>query len=179
MKIGMKAPTFRLPCIFKDQITFRSLADSQDNQLVLCCISGLTEKDAWFLETQAQDFEQSDSNFGVLLSTDQVWGLDWVRPPIDFSLRVYVDPIGRLQRTFHLSPTIPSTRCETLIFDRKTRLLFRLIHDLNLKGFSAVLDIIESDFVQNSGENMAISSRDSHPGLPQISTSKPTINITS
>ena len=163
MKIGMKAPNIRMPYIFKGQITFLSLADSQENHLALCCLSNLTEKDAWVLEAQAQEFEQSGANFGVLVSTDQVLGSGWVRPLQDFSLRLYIDPMSRLRRAFHLSSALRSSRGETLIFDQGNYLRFRLIHDLNLKGISAVLDIINSDFLQASTESFIARPQHEHP----------------
>ncbi|MEX2493725.1 MAG: hypothetical protein WD425_18405 [Nitrospirales bacterium] len=159
----MKAPTVRVPCLFKGQFTFLSLADSQEHLFALCCLTNLTEKDAWFLEGQAQEFEQSGSNFGVLVSTDQVLGSGWVRPLQDFSLRLYIDPISRLRRAFHLSSSLRSTRGETLIFDQDQCLRFRLIHDLNLKGMSAVLDIIHSDFLLAFTEYLIASTEHDHP----------------
>lgn len=163
MKIGMKAPTVRVPYIYKGQITFLSLAESHKNQFALCCLSNLTENDAWFLESQAQNFEQSDSDFGVLVSTDQVLGSGWVRSLQDFSLRLYIDPISRLRRAIHLSSSLRSPRVETLIFDQNKCLRFRLIHDLNLKGFSSVLEIINSNFLQAFTDNLIVSTKHDHP----------------
>jgi len=157
MKIGMKAPTVRVPCIFQDTINFLPLSDFSETQFALCCLSDLEEHDAWFLEAQVQEFTQAGSALAVLVSSDLLLGQDWVRAPKDFSLSFFIDPISRLRRAFHLSHSLQPHRCETLIFDQSKRLSFRLIHDLNLKGLSAVLDIMNSDFLQASAGNSVIS----------------------
>lgn len=162
MKIGMKAPAVRVPCINKGQIIFRSLADFHETPLALCCLSNITEKDAWFLESQAQEFEQSGSNLGVLVSSNQILGSGWVHPLGDFSFPLYIDPIRQLRTALHLSPSLQPTRGETLIFDQGKCLRFRLIHDLTLKGFSAVLDIIASDFLQDVTETRIASTKHDH-----------------
>lgn len=72
MKIGMNAPAVRVPCINKGQITFRSLPDLHDTQLPLCCLSNITEKDAWFLESQFPEFEQSGSILGVFYKQSNI-----------------------------------------------------------------------------------------------------------
>ncbi|MCA9421463.1 MAG: hypothetical protein KC592_10610 [Nitrospira sp.] len=153
MKIGTKAPTMRVPCILKNQTNLLSLSEFHGQIFALCWVPHIREFDAWFLETQVKKFEQAGSALAILVSKDNGLGRDWVRPPHEFSLTFFIDPIGRLQRTFTLSQLLFPTRCETLIFDQGTCLRFRLIHDLNLKGFSAVLDIAESDFLEGSQEN--------------------------
>ncbi len=150
MKIGMKAPTIRIPCIFKGQFSFLSLSDFQEKGLALICLSDLTETHAYFLESQGREFEQSESTLAIMVSTDTVLGQGWTRPPQDFSLPFFIDPICRLQKMFHLTPSLRLNRCETLIFDQGHRLRFRLIHDLNLIGVSAALDIVKSDFLRSS-----------------------------
>lgn len=153
MKIGMKAPTVRVPCIFNNTITFLPFSDFSEKKIALCCLSDLREADAWFLEAQAQEFKRANSALAVLVSSDTLLGRDWVRPPKNFSLPFFIDLISRLQGAFHLSHSLRPHRCETLIFDQSKRLSFRLIHDLNLKGMSAVFDILESDFLRDSSES--------------------------
>ncbi len=178
MKIGMKAPTLRVPCIFNNQFSFLPFVNFQKSQFALCCLSDLKETDAWFLEAQAQEFKQSGSALAILVSNDTVLGQDWGRPPQDFGIPFFIDPINRLKKSLHLARSLRPNRCETLIFDQNTRLQFRLIHDLSLKGVGSVLDIIQSEFVQNSVEQSEISNRNSHLTLLQSTDSQTEITIT-
>ncbi len=165
MKIGMKAPTLRIPCIFNNTLSILPFFIFQQYQFALCCLSDLKETDAWFLEAQAQEFTQSGSALVILVSNDTVLGQDWGRPPQDFGIPFFIAPINRLKKSLRLEKSLRPNRCETLIFDQDTRLQFRLIHDLSLKGMSSVLDIIESDFEQNSAAQTLPSNKDSHRAL--------------
>lgn len=178
MKIGMKAPTLRVPCMFNNQFSFLPFFNFQKSQFALCCLSDLKETDAWFLEAQALEFKQSGSALVILVSNDNSLGHDWGRPPQDFGIPFFIDPINRLKKSLHLARSLRPNRCETLIFDQDTRLQFRLIHDLSLKGISSVLDIIQSEFVQNSAEQPARSNRNSHRTLLQSADSQTAITIT-
>lgn len=177
MKIGMKAPTLRVPCIFNNTFSFLPFFNFQQSQFALCCLPDLKETDAWFLEAQAQEFTQSGSALVILVSNDTVLGQDWGRPPQDFGIPFFIDPINRLKKSLRLAKSLRPNRCETLIFDQDTRLQFRLIHDLSLKGISSVLDIIDSDFEQNSTEQSQTSNRDSHRAL-QAASSQIEIKVT-
>ena len=175
MKIGMKAPSLRVPCIFNNQFSFLPFFNFQKTQFALCCLSNLKETDAWFLEAQAQEFKQAGSALVILVSNDTVLGQDWGRPPQDFGIPFFIDPINRLQKSLRLARSLRLNRCETLIFDQDTRLQFRLIHDLSLKGISSVLDIIESDFVQNSAAQSKQSNNILHRDLLESADSKTAI----
>lgn len=178
MNIGMKPSAVRVPCIFNNRFSFLPLSGLQKTPFALCCVSDLKETDAWFLEAQAQEFKQSGSDLFILASNDTVLGQDWGRPPQDFGIPFFIDPINRLQKSLRLARSLRPNRCETLIFDQDTRLRFRLIHDLSLKGLSSVLDIIESDVVQNSAEQSDISIRNPHDGLLQSTDATTEIEIT-
>ncbi|PJA80785.1 MAG: hypothetical protein CO149_00690 [Nitrospirae bacterium CG_4_9_14_3_um_filter_51_5] len=84
------------------------------------------------------------------MSGDFIFGHNWVRPPHEFDLPLLADPLRRLGQGLRLSRSLPPGRCETLIFDQHSRLQFRLIHDLNLRGITTVLEVAESDFCQSA-----------------------------
>ncbi len=177
MKIGMKAPTLRVPCIFNNTFSFLPFFNFQQSQFALCCLSNVKETDAWFLEAQSQEFTKSGSALVILVSNDTVLGQDWGRPPQDFGIPFFIDPIKRLKKSLRLAKSLQPHRCETLIFDQDRRLQFRLIHDLSLKGISSVLDIIESDFEQHSLEQTHMSNGDAHRAL-QSADSQIEIKVT-
>jgi hypothetical protein len=150
MKIGTHAPKWKVPCLLNGNLEHLPLTAFHGKLLVLCCPSSLAESDAWLLDTQVNQFHDCDSRLAVLIQDDYLFGQNWVRPPRDFRLPLLTDPLKRLGRTLHLSRSLPSLRCETLIFDQHSRLQFRLIHDLNLRGITTVLEVAESGFCQSS-----------------------------
>jgi hypothetical protein len=170
MNIGMPAPRFRVPCLLNGEFTslslmnllmrvpcllngkfqFLPLSGSPSRHLVLCCVSSFNQTDAWLLDPQVSRFAESGTVLAVLVSEDFIFGHNWVRPPHEFDLPLLADPLGRLGRGLRLSRSLPPGRCETLIFDRQSRLQFRLIHDLNLRGMTTVLEVAESDFCQSA-----------------------------
>jgi hypothetical protein len=149
MKIGTHAPIWRVPCLLNGKLEHLPLTAFQGN-LVVCCLSSLAETDAWLLDTQVNRFHECGSVLAVLIQDDNLVGQNWVRPPREFRLPFLTDPLRRLGRTFRLSRSLPSFRCETLIFDQHRRLQFRLLHNLNLQGISTVLEFVQSDFCQSS-----------------------------
>ena len=179
MKIGMKAPTVRVPCLNNNKLDFLQISDLQKGKLALCCLPSLIEKDAWFLEAQVREFKQFGTDLAILVSTDDVLGVGWTRSIREFSLPIFIDPLLRLRKAFRLSPILRSKRCETLIFDAHTRLRFRLLHELNLTSLAAVLDILASENLLHVQANLSAATLgmpdDSEMGLPTItraSTSK-------
>ena len=152
MKIGTHAPIWRVPCLSYGRLTYLPLTAFQGNQLVLCCRPSLAETDVWLLDAQLNRFHECGVVLAVLVPGDFLVCQSWVRPPHDFRLPFLADPLRRLGRSLHLSRSLPSHRCEALFFDQHSRLQFRLCHDLNLRGITAVLEIAESDFCQRSNQ---------------------------
>ena len=174
MNIGEPAPRFRVPCLLNGEFTSLSLPNllsrvpsllngrfkflpssgTPSQQLVLCCVPSLDQTHAWLLDPQVARFAECDAVLAVLVSGDFLFGHDWVRPPHEFDLPLLADPLKRLGRSLHLSRSLQPGRCETLFFDQHSRLQFRLIHDLNLRGITTVLEVAASGFAQRSDQNV-------------------------
>ena len=150
MKIGTRAPMWKTPCLLKGQWQYLPLTAFQETQMVLCCLPAFTETDAWLLEQQVNRFQAGGIALAVLVPNNALLGSSWCRPPQDFDLPILTDPLNRLGRALHLSASLPPHRCETLFFDHRCCLQFRLFHDLNLRGLTTVLEVAESDFCQRS-----------------------------
>ncbi len=150
MKIGTHAPLWRVPCLLNGRMTYLPLTAFQGNQLVLCCLPSLPEPEAWLLDPQVNRFHECGVVLAVLVHDEHGFGQSWVRPPHEFCFPLLADPLGRLGRSLRLSRSLPSHRCETLFFDQHSRLQFRLVHDLNLRGIATVLEVAESHVCQRS-----------------------------
>jgi hypothetical protein len=155
MRIGSHAPIWRVPCLRNSRVQDLSLTAFQGTPLVVCCLSSLAEHDAWLLETQCPRFLDSEVILASLVSDDLGFGQSWTRLPQDFCLPILTDSLRQLWHSLHLSPSLPPQRCETLFFNRHSRLQFRLIHDLNLRGLGAVLELADSEVCRRSDQPSA------------------------
>ena len=150
MEIGMKAPTLRIPCLLNGKLNFLPLSEFHGNTLALCCVSSLTETAVWVLDAQVKRFQECGTVLAVLVSGDFAFEPNWIRSSYNFWPPLLADPLKRVSRVLRLSRSLPPQQCETLFFDDHSRLTFRLIHDLNLRGISTILDIAGSEFCQRS-----------------------------
>ncbi|GJL67775.1 MAG: hypothetical protein NPIRA06_04100 [Nitrospirales bacterium] len=152
MQIGTRAPMWKTPCLLNGGLQYLPLTAFQGTQFVLCCLPAFTETDAWLLDQQADRFHANGAVLAALIPDKALLGDSWCRPPQDFGLPLLTDPLNRLERSLHLTDSLPPHRCETLFFDHRCRLQFRLFHDLNLRGITTVLEIAGSDFCQRSAQ---------------------------
>ena len=143
MNIGKQAPSWRIPTLVNGQLTYNSLQQFLGKPLVLCCVSSLTKDEANFINSQFERFKEFETLLAVLIANDPLLKqlstqhLTQFRPPL------LTDPLQRLSRSLKLTRSLPVQRCETLFFDQQCRLEFRLIHDLNLRGITMVLEMVE------------------------------------
>jgi hypothetical protein len=140
-------PTYRLPRVIKGDLRYEPLPDPYGRPLILACLHSLTEPACRMLETQSKDFTHNGWALALLLTQSFPATESWTRPIQELSIPMFTDPLKRVGRTLHLFHKLRQGRCETLIFNIQGYLQFRLIHDLNLRGFSTVLDIAKSDLV--------------------------------
>lgn len=144
MNIGNKAPAWRIPTITNGQLSYRPLQQFSNKRLVLCCLASLAERESKFFNSQAERFAEFWSRLTVFVSHDPLLKELPTQPLIQFRPPLLTDPLRRLGQALSLSRSLPPNRCETLFFDQHSRLEFRLIHDLNPRGFNMALEIAES-----------------------------------
>ncbi len=149
MTTNMYLPTYRLPRIIKGDLRYEPLADAHGRPLILTCLHSLTEPDSPILESQTQELSQIGWGWALLFPHSFPTTESWPRSLEELAIPMFTDPLKRVCRTLHLFDNLRRGRCETLIFDRQGYLQFRLIHDLNLRGFSTVMDIAKSELVQS------------------------------
>ncbi|WNM59539.1 hypothetical protein [Candidatus Nitrospira allomarina] len=152
MKIGTRAPMWKTPCLLNGRWEYLPLTAFQGTQFVLCSLPACTENDAWLLEQQLNRFHAEKVMLAALVPNNAFLGNSWCRPPQTFGLPFLTDPINRLGRILHLAASLPPHRCETLFFDHRCCLQFRLFHDLNLRGITTVLEVAESEFCRRSAQ---------------------------
>ena len=150
MKIGTRAPMWKTPCLVNGKWQYLPLTAFGGTQFVLCCLPAFTETAAWLLDQEVNRFHAGGIVLAVLVPDSAFLENSWCRHPQHFGLPFLTDPLNRLGRSLHLSASLPPHRCETLFFDHRCCLQFRLFHDLNLLGITTVLEVAESDFCRRS-----------------------------
>jgi len=171
MKIGSPIPAWRVPTFIKGTLTFSSLIHCISQPLVLLCTPSLTAAQAWLLEAHVTEFHNRHAFLATLVSRYMNYDLPWALPSSNFRLPLLTDPLRRLSRSLGLSHNPASQRCETLFFAQDHRLEFRLLHDLNVKGLSRVLEVTEHHFshlVQPSSQKLKNSLQFMQPDIKDI-----------
>jgi hypothetical protein len=153
MHINIQLPSYRLPRVIKGDLRYEPLADPHGRPLILTCLHSLTEPDSWILESQTKELSRIGWALTLLLPYSFPSTESWARPIQEFGIPMFTDPLNRASRALHLFHNLRQGRCETLFFDPQRYLQFRLIHDLNLRGFSTLLDIAKSDLVSSIPPN--------------------------
>ena len=149
MNKTLHLPGFRVLCFNTGHLSTLPLSAFQGQKVALCWIPTLLEPDAWIIEGHVARFKEEDTHFIGLAADEGILGHTWIRHPHEFSFPLIIDPLRRLQKALRLSPSLPFHRGETVFFSRDSRLTFRLIHDLNLRGLSTAVEIAGSEFCQN------------------------------
>ena len=142
MNIGDPFPTYRVPALIKGQLCSFTLSQMHGRRMFVCCISPLTELEFLLVNSQTRRFEEYDTTLLLLVSNDFPFSPSWGLAPKTLHIPLLADPLRRLSRRLGFSRSISSPRCESLLFDRKGRLEFRLIHDLNFRGLTMLLEIL-------------------------------------
>ena len=143
MNIGALTPPWRVPTFVNGTLQFSPLSYFKGQPLVLCCPSLLTAQESILLEGQIACFQDRYTTLAAFVSKHTIQNLPWMKPSSEFRLPLLTDPLNRLSRALGLSRHLTAKRCETLFFSGTGRLMFRLIHDLNVRGFSRVLEVTE------------------------------------
>ncbi|MGD9852536.1 MAG: hypothetical protein AB7T38_14855 [Nitrospirales bacterium] len=147
MNVNFTIPNLRLPCLHKGDLCLAPLTNFDGNPFILCSLPHLTEKEAWLLEAHAKEVEKSDGTLAILLKRTFPSSERWVRHLHEFGFPIFVDPMKRLSRSLRLLHTLPLQRCESLIFDHRRSLKFRVFHNFSLRGLSTMLSIARTDRV--------------------------------
>jgi hypothetical protein len=150
MNTGIPAPIWRIPCLSNGGLLNLPLTAFHEKPMVLCCMPSLTETKAWLLEAQVPCFHKNGVVLAALVYDDPLFHQSWIRPPHEFHLLLFTDPLRRLARKLRLSRSLPPYLCETLFFDQERRYRFRLLHDLNLRGITTVREIGKNHGCQKS-----------------------------
>jgi alkyl hydroperoxide reductase subunit AhpC len=143
-KIGLPAPHFRVPALVKGNLIHLDSVRLRRRCLALCFLPRLGLLERGILEYHAQTFERENAHFLGVMAEGAFFSSPWQRGVWPGGLTPVSDPLGRLSRSFGVPRRPFTTRCQSFIIDTEGFLRYHLVHDLNGRGMSALLEILKT-----------------------------------
>lgn len=145
MKIGHSTiPRMRMPALVKGKLFLFDLGSLQGQWGIVCDLPPFDFADAVFLNQYHRTVKkQGAALLGMLPCEGQM--LDPSLPKAKaLGIPLVADPLQRLRRVLGLSSTSHSNRCQSFIFDPQGVIRYHLIHLLNWRGMSFLVDILKN-----------------------------------
>lgn len=143
-KIGRPAPPFRVPALVGGNLIHLDSARLRGRCLALCFLPSLGLLERGILEYHAQTFERENIHFLGVMPEGTFFSGPWQRGVWPEGLTPVSDPLGRLSRSFGVSRRPLTSRCQSFVIDKNGLLRYHLVHDLNGRGMSALLEILKT-----------------------------------
>ena len=144
MKIGCPAPHFRAPALVEGALTFFDSAHGRGRRGALAFLPTLGLLEGAVLEYQAASFEQVKAALFAVVPERTFLAGPWQREIWPRGLTLLSDPLGRLSRYYGVPQPLSSGRCHSFVMDQESSLRYHLVHDLNGRGMSALLEILKA-----------------------------------
>ena len=140
IRIGIRIPRLRVPGLVDSDLKWIDLSLFGDQWQALCFAPTLGLVEATFLDRHVDAFCRSGA---CLLVVDPQTGAPARQNGFGKrSLPILADPFGRLRRTFGLPRNAPPSRCWTFLIDPAQIVRFHLVHDLNGRDLTALLEVL-------------------------------------
>lgn len=144
MKIGHSTiPRMRVPALLKGQMILFDLASLQGQWSIVCCLPPFDFGEAIFLN----QYQRTVQKEGVRL----LGMLPFVNPLLDprlpktkiLRIPLLADPLQRLRRALGLTEASSTNRCQSYIVDPNGVIRYHLVHPLNWRGLSFLIEILK------------------------------------
>ena len=143
MRIGHSTiPRMRVPALLKGQMTLFDLASLQGQWSVFCRLPPFEFGEAIVLN-QFQRTVQKDGAMllGLLPFGDLFFDARLLKAKI-LRIPLLADPLQRLHRVLGLSEEPFTNRCQSYVIDPQGVIRYHLIHQLNWRGLSFLIEIL-------------------------------------
>jgi len=155
IQIGAPSPSFRLPAMVDGRLTFVDLAQFRTQWVVLCFIPRLELVEAVFLDRHVDGFLKQGISLLAVSPKQELLHEGWINQFGSLRVPIVADPLRRLHRRYRIGATEASPRCQTFLIDPEGLLRFHLVHDLNDRGMSAILEILRTNRTQDAQRSSA------------------------
>ncbi len=143
-KIGHPAPHFRAPALVGGNLLLLDSTGLRGRSFTLCFLPPLGLLERAVLEHGVQDFEAEKAFFLGVVDEGALFFGPWQKDLWPRGLTLTADPLGRLSRSFGMPRSRPPARCQSFVVDALGILRYHLVHDLNGRGMSALLEILKA-----------------------------------
>lgn len=143
-KIGHPIPHFRAPALVGGNLLLLDSTGLRGRSFTLCFLPPLGLCERMVLERRVRDFEDEKTFFLGVVDEGALFFGPWQKDLWPRGLALTADPLGRLSRSFGVSRYQAADRCRSFIVDARGVLCYHLIHELNDRGLSALLEILKS-----------------------------------
>mgnify|MGYP001579829079 CR=1 FL=1 len=158
MKIGQLAPRFRVPALVKGEVVYLDSAHFLGNPIALCFLPALDLLEYALLERHVPNFDEQKVLFLGVVSDESFFSGPWRKRLWPRGLTLLSNPLGRLYAHYGVPHLPDPLRCRSFAIDPQGLVRYHLVHDLNGRGMSALLEILKAS--QTSGtQRSAISVR--------------------
>lgn len=147
MKMHHPVPHVRVPALVQGELTYVDCPGSLDRCLALCFLPPmelLEYLEYVVLERQVPAFGALKSVFLGVVPEESFFFGPWQRRLWPHGLTLLNDPLGRLARLYGVPRRLTPLRCHSFVIDQESILRYRLVHDLNGRGMSALLEILKA-----------------------------------
>lgn len=160
-RIGERAPRFRVPALMEGAFIYIDSARFQGRWMVLCCLPSLGLVEPTFLDQQVEAFAQKGASLLAVGPEDDSLHQPWASRIGKLRVPILADPLRRLRRSYGIARAYAPGRCRTFLMDPDGLLQFHLVHDLNGREMSALLEIIGAGQSQKAQRSTASPQRSS------------------
>jgi alkyl hydroperoxide reductase subunit AhpC len=143
IRIGYPVPNFRVPALAEGALTYFDSAGIKGRCLALSFLPPIGLFEFSLLGKYCQSFDQKRTVFAGVASEDSFFAGPWQRRCWPQGLILLSDPLGRLSRSYGISSISAAARCQSFVIDAEGILRYHLVHDLNSRGLSALLEILK------------------------------------
>jgi alkyl hydroperoxide reductase subunit AhpC len=144
MKMNHPAPRVRVPALVGGTLTYLDLAHFKGGSIALCFLPEIGLLERAVLGYYMPHFEQEKAVvLGVVPEATFFQG-PWQRGAWPTELILLSDPLGLLSRTYGVPRALPPGRYHGFVIDPDGLLRYHLVHDLNGRGVSALLEIVKA-----------------------------------
>ncbi len=144
MKIGHSTiPRMRVPALLKGKMTLFDLASLQGRWSMICSLPPFEFGEAVFLNQYHRTVQQKGATLlGMLSCTDPFPDPNLPKIKV-LRIPLLADPLQRLRRKFGLDGKPCSNRCQSFILDPQGIIRYHLVHQLNWRGLSFLMEILK------------------------------------
>ena len=145
MKIGHSSiPHMRVPALLKGEMIALDLTSLQGQWGILCRLSEFEFSEAILLNQYLRIVQKKEAAFlGMLPCAELCFDPHLPKAKI-LGIPLVMDPLRRLHRVLGLTIGSSFTRCQSFIFDPQGVIRYHLVHRLNWRGMSFLLEILNN-----------------------------------